>query len=89
MHKDHFLRRLLSNSSKDSPERELKYLELLKLRFGEISLHECEVILRDVGDSTHIHLTGLDAEILKTTVISQVFWPQFPCDSMKLHRCAF
>ena len=30
-------------------------LELLKQRFGEASLHFCEVMLKDVGDSKRIH----------------------------------
>ena len=38
---------------------QLRNLELLKLRFGESSLHFCDVMLKDVADSrrsnTHIH----------------------------------
>ena len=30
-------------------------LELLKQRFGEASLHFCEVMLKDIGDSKRIH----------------------------------
>ena len=36
-------------------ERELRYLELLKLRFGEAPLHFCEVMLRDVTESRRIN----------------------------------
>lgn len=36
-------------------ERELRYLELLKLRFGETPLHGCQVMLRDVADSRRIN----------------------------------
>ena len=41
------------------PTVQLRYLELLKLRFGESHLHFCEIMLKDVGDSrrinSHIH----------------------------------
>ena len=36
-------------------ERELRYLELLKLRFGETPLHGCQVMLKDVADSRRIN----------------------------------
>ncbi|GFN88361.1 anaphase-promoting complex subunit 2 [Plakobranchus ocellatus] len=36
-------------------ERELRYLELLKLRFGEAQLHFCEVMLRDVSESRRVN----------------------------------
>lgn len=29
-------------------------MELLKLRFGDASLHSCEVMLKDVGDSKRL-----------------------------------
>jgi anaphase-promoting complex subunit 2 len=34
---------------------ELRNLELMKLRFGEQNLHECEVMLRDIKDSERIN----------------------------------
>jgi anaphase-promoting complex subunit 2 len=42
--------KLLSKSNYDA-EREMHALELLKLRFGETSLHNCEVMLKDFSDS--------------------------------------
>lgn len=36
-------------------EREIRYLELLKLRFGESQLHFCEVMLKDIADSKRIN----------------------------------
>eukprot|EP00057_Strongylocentrotus_purpuratus_P008203 XP_011662677.1 PREDICTED: anaphase-promoting complex subunit 2 isoform X1 [Strongylocentrotus purpuratus] len=49
--------RILSSFSYDTA-RELRNLELLKLRFGETQLHQCEVMLKDVADSkrcnTHV-----------------------------------
>lgn len=41
------------------PEKEIRNLELLKLRFGDSVLHTCEVMLKDISDSkridAHIH----------------------------------
>ena len=36
-------------------DREMHTLELLKLRFGEASLHKCEVMLKDINDSKRIN----------------------------------
>ena len=46
--------RLLSKVGYDV-DRETRALELLKLRFGESSLHKCEVMLKDVNDSKRIN----------------------------------
>ena len=50
--------RILTQFNYDT-EREIRYLELLKLRFGEAQLHYCEVMLKDVADSRRIntHIT--------------------------------
>ena len=42
--------KLLSKANYDT-ERETHTLELLKLRFGEMTLHSCEVMLKDFADS--------------------------------------
>ncbi len=46
--------RLLSHFTYDT-DREIRHLELLKLRFGEAPLHQCEVMLKDIGDSKRIN----------------------------------
>ena len=46
--------RILSQFNYDT-EKEIRYLELLKLRFGETQLHYCEVMLKDVADSKRIN----------------------------------
>lgn len=38
-----------------SPEKEIRNLELLKLRFDETLLHTCEVMLKDISDSKRIN----------------------------------
>ena len=46
--------RLLQNPNV-SYETELRNLEFMKLRFGENSMHGCEVMLRDIKDSERIN----------------------------------
>lgn len=38
-----------------SPDKEIRNLELLKLRFGENLLHNCEVMLKDISESKRIN----------------------------------
>jgi hypothetical protein len=45
----------LLNKEKFSFDNELKNIELLKLRFGEQSMHNCVVMLRDIKDSERIN----------------------------------
>ena len=67
-------------------DKEIRVLELLKLRFGEAPLQACEVMLRDILDSrrvdTFIHkdqqLNLNDNEFepkLHTRILSHLFWP--------------
>lgn len=46
--------RLLNQLDFD-PEKEIRNLELLKLRFDESLLHLCEVMLKDISDSKRIN----------------------------------
>mmetsp|Transcript_5394 Transcript_5394/g.22289 ORF Transcript_5394/g.22289 Transcript_5394/m.22289 type:complete len:665 (-) Transcript_5394:2155-4149(-) len=75
--------RLVCNSS--DLDQELANLELLKLRFGDASLHDCEVMLRDLADSQRFNNRNMKNLSVDAVVISSVFWPHFPKDSMKLH----
>ncbi|XP_050425867.1 anaphase-promoting complex subunit 2 [Adelges cooleyi] len=76
-------------------DKEIRYLELLKLRFGESLLHSCSVMLKDVYDSKRInhHLysdptsnlstnsTNSEQEFPVTAIIvSAQFWPTFKDD---------
>lgn len=79
-----------------NPEREIRHLELLKLRFGETLLRKCEVMLKDISDSkrinAHIHndQSSLAAAIddksfnVSTLILSSEFWPTFKNDSLEL-----
>ncbi|XP_064471634.1 anaphase-promoting complex subunit 2-like [Ornithodoros turicata] len=75
--------RLLFTCSLDT-EREVRYLECLKLRFGESLLHSCEVMLRDVADSKRLNAHLSSGELpayhagefeVSAVVISAQFWP--------------
>ncbi|GLV33864.1 morula [Carabus blaptoides fortunei] len=84
--------RLLSQLSCNA-EKEIRYLELLKLRFGETQLHYCEVMLKDICDSKRIntHLQN-DAEYkaesgdfpVAALVLSAQFWPAFKDETLEL-----
>ena len=86
--------RLLANCSYDT-DKEIRHLELLKLRFGEIPLHQCEVMLKDIGDSkrinTALHTVEGGCPELQTQafpvnalILSAQFWPQFKNETLEL-----
>eukprot|EP00088_Acartia_fossae_P022438 TRINITY_DN2363_c0_g1_i3.p1 TRINITY_DN2363_c0_g1~~TRINITY_DN2363_c0_g1_i3.p1 ORF type:complete len:803 (-),score=175.51 TRINITY_DN2363_c0_g1_i3:526-2934(-) len=82
--------RLLNQWSYDT-EKEIRYLEMLKLRFGdsgEDSVYQCEVMLKDIGDSKRINYQlhsqdGGCPELItqpirvNSMILSAHFWPQF------------
>jgi hypothetical protein len=70
-----------------SYNEELKNLELMKCRFGDASLHACDVMLRDIAESDRLRRQFLErrrpqgqemlaAEKLKVHVVSKHFWQQ-------------
>lgn len=82
--------RLLSQFACDT-EKEIRYLELLKLRFGDSQLHYCEVMLKDIQDSKRInqHIKQ-DVNYAETTpmsavIVSAQFWPAFKEEKLELH----
>jgi anaphase-promoting complex subunit 2 len=83
--------RLLRGRGYDT-ERDVRTLELLKLRFGEAALHSAEVMLKDVADSKrtdgNVKAAGggdaaaaVAAGAVCATIISQLFWPPFGADA--------
>ncbi|KAG5876105.1 hypothetical protein JTB14_013685 [Gonioctena quinquepunctata] len=74
-------------------EKEIRYLELLKLRFGDSQLHYCEVMLKDIADSKRInqHIKQ-DPEYTETDIpitamiVSAQFWPPFKEEKLELHH---
>jgi len=80
--------RLLTQLSFDT-DRDVRHVELLKLRFGEAHLHACEVMLKDVTDSRRINaritedkksLVTSNADSIpipvNALILSAQFWPQ-------------
>jgi len=78
---------LLTNPSRKSLERELKNVELLKLRFGEGSLHDCDIMLRDIDDSNCLNGKTIQLDEFSAAIASQVFWPVLVHDFIALHTC--
>lgn len=56
------------------PWSQLRYLELLKLRFGESHLHFCEIMLKDVADSRRIN-SHIQASAAKSDITTKVQVP--------------
>ncbi|XP_072014527.1 anaphase-promoting complex subunit 2-like [Amphiura filiformis] len=86
--------RILSGFSYDTA-RELRYLELLKLRFGETQLHHCEVMLKDVADSRRCnsHIQSLKEEgkdeadnvaDFNSMILSAQFWPSLKEEKLEV-----
>ncbi len=60
-------------------DAELRTLELLKLRFGEASFNECEIMLRDMADSKRVNKLCLGQDPLledfSAVMVSYLYWP--------------
>jgi len=88
--------KLLANLDFDT-DKEVHTLELLKLRFGETSLRQCEIMIKDIDDSkrivSNIRSTvdldkGVDADesmVVDAAIVSHIFWPPLLKDDMKVH----
>ena len=74
-------------------DKEVHTLELLKLRFGEISMRNCEIMIKDMDDSkravSNIHstvkATGKPAPVVDSAVVSHIFWPPLQNEPLKHH----
>ncbi|XP_073456018.1 anaphase-promoting complex subunit 2 [Aquarana catesbeiana] len=78
-----------------SSEREIRNVELLKLRFGEAQMHYCEVMLKDMADSRRINTNIRDEEEklpeeerppfnLVAVILSSEFWPALKEEKLEL-----
>ena len=74
-------------------EREVRVLELLKVRFGEAAIQSCEVMLRDILDSRRLDTAiSRDPNLspapstteLHTRVLSHLYWPSLHEESFEL-----
>ena len=74
-------------------EKEIRVLELLRLRFGEPAIQSCEVMLRDILDSRRLDATirkdqsllaASTAPDLHTRVLSHLYWPSLHEESFEI-----
>ncbi|CAG9789189.1 unnamed protein product [Diatraea saccharalis] len=74
-------------------EKEIRYLELLKLKFGESQLHFCEVMLKDISDSKRINALIQQDKMFEIAsknftsnamILSAQFWPPFKDENLEL-----
>ncbi|KAF9110207.1 Anaphase-promoting complex subunit 2 [Mortierella sp. AM989] len=68
-------------------DREVRQLELLKLRFGETDLQHCEVMLADVAESKRINanIQSFHPDMtVNATIASRYYWPEIEGEDIKL-----
>ncbi|UKZ79522.1 hypothetical protein TrVFT333_007277 [Trichoderma virens FT-333] len=81
--------RLLSKQT--SFQQEIKVLGLLKKRFGEAALQNCDVMIRDIVDSKRVDTVlrrnmkndgalEVDSPSYHSKILSRLFWPSLPKD---------
>ena len=91
--------RLLSSYSFNM-EKEIRNLELLKLRFGDSNLFSCEAMLKDIAESkrinsnileqlrqkniTQIESFEVNPNTLKCIILSEQFWPKLKEEKIEL-----
>ncbi|KAG0263544.1 Anaphase-promoting complex subunit 2 [Mortierella polycephala] len=77
----------LTHATDYTIDREIRQLELLKLRFGDTDLHDCEVMLADVAESkrvnANIHSLHPDMTV-SATVASRYYWPAIEDEPLEL-----
>lgn len=78
-------------------DKEVHTLELLKLRFGELSMRNCEIMIKDTDDSkriiSNIHNTlknqkanaADNPSVVDAEIISHIFWPTLQNEQFKHH----
>ncbi|CAN0290399.1 unnamed protein product, partial [Discosporangium mesarthrocarpum] len=81
--------KLVGNLDYDT-DREVHNLELLKLRFGESSMHQCEVMVRDLEESKRVNANVHERLAMQQghsnkEGANQHFWPPLLGDDMRLH----
>jgi anaphase-promoting complex subunit 2 len=91
--------KLLANLDYNT-DKEVHTLELLKLRFGEMSLRNCEVMIKDMDDSKRANsnivstleesapptaFAEKDKPVVDAAMISHIFWPTLQNEQLKHH----
>uniref|UniRef100_A0A158R4U9 Anaphase-promoting complex subunit 2 n=1 Tax=Syphacia muris TaxID=451379 RepID=A0A158R4U9_9BILA len=72
------------------PQSEMRYIDLLKLRFSEGELQQCEVMLKDIRDSEKIDEFARDSLVgffpISARIISSFFWPTIESEKFSLPK---
>lgn len=66
-------------------DSEVHTLELLKLRFGETSLRQCEVMIKDMEDSKRAN-ANISGETVDAVMLSHIFWPALQTEPLWHHH---
>ncbi|KAG6547269.1 hypothetical protein Mapa_011205 [Marchantia paleacea] len=72
--------KLLNKSDYDT-DRNIRTLELLKLRFGESNMHSCEIMLKDVADSKRINANIKASKSSNDPLVSQIRSSRLPAST--------
>ncbi|KAH7105576.1 hypothetical protein BKA62DRAFT_690199 [Auriculariales sp. MPI-PUGE-AT-0066] len=69
-------------------DREVRNIEILKLRFGETALHVCEIMLKDMTDSKRIdqRIHQEHESTLHASIVSKHFWPPLNASNIKMPK---
>ncbi|ORZ23771.1 hypothetical protein BCR41DRAFT_245908 [Lobosporangium transversale] len=68
-------------------DRELRQLELLKLRFGEQDVQHCEVMLADIAESKRVNVniqSRSQGIPVSATIASRYYWPEIEDEAIKM-----
>lgn len=87
--------KLLTSAPGSDTERDVRNVELLKKRFGDVAMQACEVMLTDVAESRRLSRTisrhfsnapvgGSEFCMIDATVVSRLCWPQLPVETFEL-----
>eukprot|EP01060_Flectonema_neradi_P002632 TRINITY_DN11671_c1_g1_i1.p1 TRINITY_DN11671_c1_g1~~TRINITY_DN11671_c1_g1_i1.p1 ORF type:complete len:715 (+),score=112.22 TRINITY_DN11671_c1_g1_i1:181-2145(+) len=69
--------RLLAKDTFEA-DTDLVALELLKIRFGEAALQNCEVMIKDLAESKRFAAKTAQHEKFTTLITSSHYWPRLP-----------
>ncbi|KAJ2158963.1 Anaphase-promoting complex subunit 2 [Coemansia sp. RSA 552] len=69
----HLAQSLLAQADFDTA-REIRQVEMMKLRFGAAAMERCEVMLKDLADSRRISQSSEGGHTHQSIVVSRQFW---------------
>jgi anaphase-promoting complex subunit 2 len=74
----HILSQQLINMTTYDAESQIRHVEILTGKFGEASMSQAKVMLKDVADSRRLFNTHSPQHSFSALVISHLFWPKLP-----------